>query len=432
MRTTILLCSALFSGSLAAQTYYPPLAGNTWETVDPATLGWCTDEIPALIDFLEQSNTKAFIVLKDGRIAIEHYFGTFTQDSLWYWASAGKSLTAFLAGKAQEEGFLDIDETSDTYLGAGWTSCAPLQEEQVTIRHQLTMTTGFDDGVPDPDCTDPACLECLAEPGTRWAYHNAPYTLLDGVITGATGQTLNGYVFNKLTLTTGLQGAYAQLGSNNVFFSKARAMARFGLLCMGQGAWNGNPVMNDQAYFSEMVSPSQSLNPSYGYLWWLNGQSSFMLPGLQQSFSGMLCPAMPADAYSAMGKNGQLCNVSPSTGLVVVRMGDLPGGIFVPNFYNNDIWALLNDVMCTSTAASDVTFSGNVRLWPNPASDLVRLTADGSTVNQMEVRAADGRLLLSASNVAHFDASALPIGHYLMTLRDGSDRWHCEPLVIVR
>lgn len=432
MRNFTLLCAVLLSGSIAAQTYYPPLAGNTWETVDPAALGWCTDEIPALIDFLEQSNTKAFIVLKDGRIAIEHYFGTFTQDSLWYWASAGKSLTAFLVGKAQEEGFLDIDETSDTYLGAGWTNCAPLQEGQITIRHQLTMTTGFDDGVPDSDCTDPACLECLAEPGTRWAYHNAPYTLLDGVITSATGQTLNGYVFNKLTLTTGLQGAFAQLGSNNVFFSKARAMARFGLLCMGQGAWNGNAVMNDQAYFSDMVSPSQSLNPSYGYLWWLNGQSSFMLPGLQQSFGGMLCPAMPADAYCAMGKNGQLCNVSPSTGLVVVRMGDLPGGIFVPNFYNNDIWVRLNDVMCTSTATSDGTSSGIVRLWPNPASDLVRLTVDGSPVKQVEVLAADGRLLLSASNVAQFDASVLPVGHYLMTLRDGSDRLHCTPLVIVR
>jgi CubicO group peptidase (beta-lactamase class C family) len=432
MRTIPLLCAALFSGSIAAQTYYPPLAGNTWETVDPATLGWCTDEIPALIDFLEQSNTKAFIVLKDGRIAIEHYFGTFTQDSLWYWASAGKSLTAFLVGKAQEESFLDIDETSDTYLGTGWTNCAPLQEEQITIRQQLTMTTGFDDGVPDSDCTDPACLECLAEPGTRWAYHNAPYTLLDGVITGSTGQTLNGYVFNKLTLTTGLQGAFAQLGSNNVFFSKARAMARFGLLCMGQGAWNGNAVMNDQTYFSDMVSPSQTLNPSYGYLWWLNGQSSFMLPGPQMSFSGMLCPAMPADAYSAMGKNGQLCNVSPSTGLVVVRMGDLPGGIFVPNFYNNDIWVRLNDVICTSTATSDGITPGNLKLWPNPASELVRITVDGSAVKQAEIYAADGRLLLSASNVAQFDAALLPAGHYLVTVLDGGDRLHREPLLIVR
>lgn len=133
-------------------------------------------------------NSKAFLVLKDGRIVIEHYFGTFTQDSLWYWASAGKSLTAFLVGKAQEEGFLDINDPSSDYLGAGWTSCTPLQEGAITVRNQLTMTTGLDDGTGDTDCTDPACLQYLARPGTRWAYHNAPYTMLDGVISMRPGK----------------------------------------------------------------------------------------------------------------------------------------------------------------------------------------------------------------------------------------------------
>ncbi|HRD52929.1 MAG TPA: serine hydrolase domain-containing protein, partial [Flavobacteriales bacterium] len=389
--------------------------------------------IPALIDFLGQSNTKAFIVLKDGRIAIEHYFGTFTQDSLWYWASAGKSLTAFLVGKAQEEGFLGIDQPSSDFLGEGWTNCATAQEQEISIRNQMSMTTGLDDGVPDPDCTDPQCLECFAEPGTRWAYHNAPYTLLDGVIEGATGQTLNAYVFNKLTLTTGMQGAYVQLGSNNVFFSKARAMARFGLLCMSQGNWNGTAVMDDQAFFSEMVSPSQALNPSYGFLWWLNGQSSYMLPGLQVQLPGMLCPAAPPDAYSAMGKNGQICNVSPATGLVVVRLGNLPTqGIFVPNVYNNDIWLRLNDVICTSTAIIPESKVIELRPSPNPASEHVRLMADGSMVQWMELRAADGRLMLSGSNKAEVDATPLPAGHYIVTVSDHESRVQRAPLLVVR
>jgi len=68
-----------------AQTlYFPPLIGNNWDTLSPASLGWCTDRVDSLYDFLEQQNSKAFVVLKDGKIVLEKYFGSFTQDSLWY------------------------------------------------------------------------------------------------------------------------------------------------------------------------------------------------------------------------------------------------------------------------------------------------------------------------------------------------------------
>ena len=215
------LTLGLLGGTMlhAQELYYPPTTGNTWETTDPATLGWCTDNIPALLDFLEDSNSKAFIVLKDGRIVIEEYFGTVTADSSWYWASAGKSLTAFLVGMAQEDGRLDSDEPSSTYLGTGWTTCTPEQEGAITIRDQLEMTTGLDDN-GDLDCTDPECLTYLAAPGTRWSYHNAPYTLLDGVITNATGQSLNSYLLTDLTSATGISGLFLQVEYNNVFFSR--------------------------------------------------------------------------------------------------------------------------------------------------------------------------------------------------------------------
>lgn len=385
-RSAALSCLFVPFALLAQETYFPPTTGSTWETTDPATLGWCTDQLPPLLDFLEASNTKAFIVLKDGRIVIEEYFGTFTQDSSWYWASAGKSLTAFLVGLAQQDGLLDIDEPSSTYLGNGWTSCTPEQEAVITIRHQLTMTTGLDDTTDDLDCTDPGCLQYLAEPGTRWAYHNAPYTKLDGVITDATGQNLNSYVYNKLGQTIGLLGLYVPIGSNNVFFSTPRAMARFGLLAMSEGHWNGTPIMSDSDYFTSMTTSSQSINPAYGYLWWLNGQDSYMLPGIQFSFTGPLMPDAPQGAFSAMGKNGQVVNVIPSEGLVVVRMGDLPGGIFVPNAYNNAFWELLNAVMCTGTGLS-----------PNsPPTTNGRLIVDHS---RMTVTAHPGARILRISTV---------------------------------
>ncbi|MFN6176692.1 MAG: serine hydrolase [Flavobacteriales bacterium] len=431
MRTIVLALLLTATAAQAQQTYFPPIVGNTWETVDPAALGWCTDQLPALNSFLQQNNTKAFIVLKDGRIAIEQYFGTFTQDSLWYWASAGKSLTAFLVGKAQEEGFLDINAPSSTYLGTGWTSCTPAQEAAITVRNQLTMTSGLDD-TGDLDCTAPSCLTYLAEPGNRWSYHNAPYTLLDGVITGATGQTLNSYLFNKLTLTTGLQGAFVQVGSNNVFFSKARALARFGLLALAQGQWNGNPVMSDAAYFEAMVTPSQTLNPAYGYLWWLNGQQSYLLPGIQLQLPGPLMPDAPLDTYSAMGKNGQLCNVSPATGLVVVRMGDLPGGIFVPNVFNNEIWQYLNAVICLPTAVDAPHRTNGLAIYPNPASDQITVSMAGAIPQRIKVRGADGRECLSVQQLGKVDTSLLPPGTYLVEATGADGAVVRNKLIIAR
>lgn len=403
----LLLCSA----SQAQQLYFPPVSGNIWETVDPAALGWCTDAIAPLLDFVDANNSKAFIVLKDGRIAIEHYTGTFTQDSIWYWASAGKSLTGFLVGAAQADGLLDINDPSSDYLGTGWTSCTPAQEQAITVRNQLTMTTGLDDGVANPDCTDPTCLQYLADPGTRWAYHNAAYTRLDGVIESATGQTLNSYVISKLTLSTGLGGLYLQTGDNNVFYSKPRAMARFGLLALNRGVWNGNDILGDDAYFEAMTTPSQSLNQSYGYLWWLNGQPSFMAPGSQFVFSGSLAPNAPADMVSALGKNGQQINVVPSQGLVVVRMGNAPGGVgaAVAIVFNNDLWGMLNDVLCTSTSADDANAPLDAPAYPTPASE--RVTLHGA-IGVAQVIAMDGRRSEIVVDQQGLDVSLLPPGGY--------------------
>jgi hypothetical protein len=190
IRRTLLVCAILFGTFHRAASqplYFPPLTGTTWESVSPASLGWCTDRIDTLYSFLAANRTKAFIVVKDGRIAIEQYFGSFSRDSIWYWASAGKTLTAFLVGIAQHDGIVSINDSTSRFLGTGWTSCLPNKERLITILHQLTMTSGLRDFVADPYCTLPSCLIYHADAGTRWAYHNAPYTLLDRVVEGASG-----------------------------------------------------------------------------------------------------------------------------------------------------------------------------------------------------------------------------------------------------
>lgn len=370
MKFFFILFQFLFTVNVKAQTlYFPPTTGNTWDTITPASLGWCTDKIDTLLDYLQERNTKAFILLKNGKIVVEKYYGTFTADSAWYWASAGKTLTSFVVGMAQQEGHLSINDPTSQYLGTNWTACPTSKEGLITIKNQLSMTSGLDDGVPDYSCTIDTCLQYLADAGTRWSYHNAPYTLLDSVVFHATNQTLNSYVTQKVKTPTGMTGAYFPSGYDNVFFSKARSMARYGLLVLNKGNWNGNQIMTDTAYFNQMVNTSQTLNKSYGYLWWLNGKSSFMAPTLQTVFPGPLNPSAPNDMFAALGKNGQLINVVPSMNLVFIRMGNSPGlGGAVSVSFNDTIWQKLNDVFCITNSIP--AFRNEIlSISPNPAQN---------------------------------------------------------------
>ncbi len=351
--------------------YFPPATGNVWDTVSPQSLGWCTQYIDSTYDFLDRTDTKAFIVLKDGKIVLEKYFGTFTQDSVWYWASAGKTLTGLAVGLAQQEGRLNINQRTSDFLNPGWTSAPIVKENLITIRHQLTMTTGLDDNVQDRDCTLPSCLHYLADASSRWAYHNGPYTLLDEVVRAATGSTnLTLYILNRLRPTTGFAGAFIRSGYNNVFYSTPRNMARFGLLMLNKGTWGNTPILTDTAYFRQSTTTSQSLNQSYGYLWWLNGKSSYRVPQSQLQFNGSLIPNGPSDIYAAIGKNGQLINISPSERLVMIRMGVNSGTGLVPFGYNDQIWQRLRRVICTTTSLNSDAKSTTISpaIWPNPSN----------------------------------------------------------------
>lgn len=369
---SILLFLLLSVVQLRAQLYFPPNNSSEWETISPETMGWCNNKIDSLYDYLDANNSVAFILLKDGKIVLEKYFGAQTSTSYWYWASAGKTLTSFMVGIAQQEGYLDINDKTSDYLGTGWTSCSPEQEAQITIRNQITMTSGLDDAGVDPYCTTDTCLVYLADAGTRWAYHNAPYTLLDGVIENATGTTLNNYTATKVKSPTGMDGFYFQSDFNNVFYSTARSMARFGLLILNKGNWNGNAIMTDTNYYHDMVNTSQEINKSYSYLWWLNGKESYMLPQSQFVFPGKLCPNAPDDMFAALGKNGQFINVVPSQNLVWIRMGNAPDDMPVPSFLNDSIWKYINNLNCNPNGMNAEN-SSMLRIFPNPVNDYMKI-----------------------------------------------------------
>ncbi len=427
MKHTITLIIGLMVGQLAlAQTTYFPTA-NTWDTIATETLEWCPDSLDALQTFLDDKNTKAFIVLKNGKIAVEWYFGSFTSDSLWYWASAGKALTATLVGIAQQEGYLNLNDKTSDYLGAGWTNCSTLDEELITVRHQLTMTTGLDYTVASVDCTDDTCLYCLNTPGTQWYYHNAPYTLLDGVIEQATGRTMNAYFNQKIGSKIGALGAFYPVDYNNVFFSRARDMARFGLLILNKGNWNGTTVLSDTAYYNQMVNTSQSINQAYGYLWWLNGKSTYRLPGTTYTFTGSLIPNAPADMFAALGKNDQKIYVVPSDSLVVIRLGEEADTVSLAlSTFDNDLWRRLSQLGgCPATQVAEIP-ELKMGLYPNPATDKVVMNWQprGSVNYHMQLYTPAGEVVfgmpLFKSSRLVIPLDGLSAGIYLMRVT-GSD-----------
>ena len=244
-----------------------PISGNIWTDTSAQDLGWNSGEISTLIDYLDSTNTKAFIVLKDGKMVIEEYFGqaisgsAFNSNSLWYWASAGKTITSFLVGKAQEEGYLNINDPSADFLGTGWSNMTLAQEEEVKIHHHLTMTTGLNYLVVNLDCTLDTCLNFKSNPGTQWFYHNAAYTLLENIVVNATGTSFNQYTDSKVENHIGMNGQWLSQGYNNVYWSNARDMARFGLLMLNNGVWSSDTLLHDQNYLHQQITSSQSLNP---------------------------------------------------------------------------------------------------------------------------------------------------------------------------
>jgi CubicO group peptidase (beta-lactamase class C family) len=108
----------------------------------------------------------------------------------------------------------------------------------------------------------------------------------------------------------------------------ARDLARFGLLVLARGKWNGVSVVPER-YLTESIRPSQTMNPSYGLLWWTNGAASRPIS------------SAPPDLYSARGAGDRRVYVVPSLDLVVTRLGAPPprsaAGGLDPGF-DRELW----------------------------------------------------------------------------------------------
>jgi CubicO group peptidase (beta-lactamase class C family) len=322
--------------------YFPPNDGSTtWETKSISALGWNQSAVQPLVNFLTEKNSKSFIILVNGRIVMENYMNGHTATSPWYWASAGKTLSSTVTGIAQDEGLLNINNKVSDYLGTGWTSAPLTKENLITCKNLLSMNSGLNDALGDD--VSPGNLQYTADAGTRWAYHNV-YVKLQDVVATASGQTWNNYFNTKLRDKLGMSGTWNPNGGLSVYYSNSRSMARFGLMILNKGKWDGTTIVSEN-FFNQATTTSQNINQAYGYLWWLNGKSSYHLPGTQFQFNGTLIPNAPSDMYCALGKNDQKIYVIPSKKMVIIRMGDVANPdnpTFALSGFDNDLWQKIN------------------------------------------------------------------------------------------
>lgn len=300
--------------------YFPPATG-TWETVSAADAGFDQAKLDDLATFVQNSNSTTFMMLYDGRILVEKYWAGADATTLRDIASAQKSVLSMLVGILLTQGKLAETDTVTSILGAGWSNATAEQEAPITMRQILTMTSGLD-----------ANLGYAAPAGSTWLYNTDAYHRNGLVVVAKTGKSLEDYtrevMFDAIGVGTSTWSTRPLAKDSkgmpvDALDMNARDMARVGLLMMHRGQWAGQTIV-PASYMSEALVSSQTYNPSYGLLFWLNGQSSALLPPAQPH-AGMLMPNGPTDLVAALGADDQKIHASTSAKIVVVRQGASAG-----------------------------------------------------------------------------------------------------------
>jgi len=328
----------------ASDIYFPP-PGGAWKTVSPREAGWDPAKLEAALNFAGERKSSGVVVLHKGRILAERYWDLNPakttpggRPNRYYYmrrgadgqghviedvASVQKSVVSILVGIARQRGLVRLDDPVTKYLGPGWSKAPREAEARITLRHLITMTSGLTGN-----------LEFEAPAGARWRYNTRAYALSRKVVCVAAKMDPNTLTREWLTGPVGMADSKwvprpgAVVGAPAVnqlgFATTARDLARFGLLIQAGGVWNGRVIIADREYLHDALSPSQELNPSYGYLWWLNGQPFVRRGAGTRKFPGWLIPTAPKDLVAALGALGRKLYVVPSLGLVVTRLGDAP------------------------------------------------------------------------------------------------------------
>ena len=274
--------------------------------------------------------------------------------------------------------------------------------EEVTVEHLLNNTSGRYQSF-ESDYVQMAAravdktafsidLEQQSDPGTTWVYNNAAIQTLEAVISGATGEDLAEFAQERLFDPLGMtdSGWARDLAGNPMTFmgvqSTCRDMARFGLLALNEGNWNGEQIVSQDWMEQSTGDSSQELNSAYGWLWWLNRPGTVLGADTaggdsDSSASSQLVGGAPEDMFFALGLGGQVIAIDPGTRTVVSRLGPSTYEPGTDKFTTADAARVATEAVTGPDAALSCQLPPVLSLCPDPCS-LTRLRTGGIRVNR--------------------------------------------------
>ncbi len=333
------------SAAAPDEAVYP---GADWATADAASLGFDQAKLDAIAADAQAAGSNCLLVARKGKVVGEWYWngtdGAASQEVF----SATKSYASTLVGMAQDDGKLAITDKASDYI----TEWQGTPSEPVTVENLLANDSGRQlspqiDYTQLPFAPD---MDALAigltqehDPGTAWGYNNAAIQTLDAVLSRALGTDVASYAQDRLLDPIGMTHSRMttdRSGNTKLFMglqSTCPDMARFGYLFLRDGDWDGTQIVPADWVQAATGQPSQDLNSSYGFLWWLNrpgtvlgagqasGQAAGQGAGSAATEPGQMVRGAPDDMYFAIGLGGQIIVVDPGSETVVVRLGPFRG-----------------------------------------------------------------------------------------------------------
>jgi CubicO group peptidase (beta-lactamase class C family) len=282
-------------------------------------------------EYGERTKTIGVVVVHRGRLVAERYrggFGPHVQYRTW---SAAKSIASALVGVLVGEGRLRVEEPAPI---PEWRAPGD-PRSRITLEHLLHMSSGLAQRGSEAYAVYFSGADALAEitgapleaePGTRWLYANRDTLLMVRAMRHVIADDAAYWTFpyRALLHRIGMRSTVAELewGGNFVLssqvFTTARDLARFGLLYLNDGVWNGERILPEGwVAYTRRPAPARPTGLAALWRYRLLGLMGY---GAQFWLIGGL-PSVPDDAYAAMGSRGQAVVIVPSRELVVVRTG---------------------------------------------------------------------------------------------------------------
>ena len=310
-------------GSNKAPDTFP---GASWQQITtPEKVGWSKEKLSAARHFAETDSihTSAVMIVQGGEVVDQ--WGDFDKKIDAY--SVRKSLLSALYGIYSSQGVIDINETLEQ-LGID-DAPDPLtkDEKQARVVDLLRARSGVYHLVDFETASMAKNRPPRGShaPGTFWYYNNWDFNVLGTIFEKKTGLKIGQAFYERIAKPIGMQdfqpndvsyfGGPASIHPTYHFEITARDLARFGLLYLRHGRWNGKQIVPEawvekSSHASEMISSNGLDLGGYEYLWWID-------------YGGVHFPEVSLPSvYSARGAGAHYLFVIPSLDMVVVHRTD--------------------------------------------------------------------------------------------------------------